>query len=427
MSEAKPYNISKNQVAEAWRLVKTKRGAGGVDQETIAMFEKNLERNLYKIWNRMSSGSYFPPPVRGVEIPKGDGRKRMLGIPTVSDRVAQAVARRALEPLVEPIFHEDSFAYRPHRCALDAVKKARKRCWHIDWVIDLDIKGFFDNLRHDLIMKAVRHHTDKYPELRWIPLYVERWLTAPLQHGDGSLQERTAGTPQGGVISATLANLFMHYAFDVWMDRDFPKVPFERYADDVVIHCVSLSQAKFVLNLVRERLLSTGLELHPDKTKIIYCKDDNRRGNYEHCSFDFVSYSFRARSAKSRSYELFVGFNPAISDKAKKAIRKEVREWGLATKWNTRNLQELAKFINPIVRGWVNYYAKFNRSECLDQLRYINLVLARWAKRKFKRFHRKWMSALRWLGHIARSQKDLFYHWEIGVVPVGLDRKSRMR
>ena len=418
MSEAKPYSIPKNQVVEAWRQVKANRGGGGVDEETLTMFEANLKDNLYKVWNRMSSGSYFPPPVKRVDIPKGDGRTRPLGIPTVADRVAQAVVKRGLEPMVEPVFHPDSYGYRPGRSALDAVAKARERCWRLNWVIDLDIKGFFDNLRHDLILKAVRHHTDRDPDLKWIPLYVERWLKAPAQMQDGTLQERTAGTPQGGVASPLLANLFMHYAFDAWMGRVFPNVPFERYADDVVIHCVSLAQAKYVLEGVRRRLKDKGLELHPDKTKIVYCKDDARPGTHDQMSFDFLSYTFRARSAKTKDGHLFVGFNPAMSDKAKKAAREAIRGWQLTTKLNTKSLEELASFINPIIRGWVGYYGRFNRSECLDLLRYLNLVLARWAKRKFKRFHRNWTAAFHWLGDIAHQrQVDLFYHWTLGIKP----------
>ena len=270
MLEAKPFSISKHLVAKAYRLVKANRGAAGVDRQTVEAFEEDLKGNLYKIWNRMSSGSYFPPPVRLVEIPKGDGRMRPLGIPTVADRVAQMVVKLTLEPLVEPVFHPDSYGYRPGKSALDAVGVARKRCWRMDWVIDLDIRDFFGSLDHDLLLKAVRHHT----ELKRIHLYVERWLKAPVQRVDGTLEARTAGTPQGGVISPLLANLFMHYAFDEWMRRTFPSVPFERYADDVVIHCVSQAQARSVLAAVRKRLSECNLELHPEKTKVVYCKDD---------------------------------------------------------------------------------------------------------------------------------------------------------
>jgi RNA-directed DNA polymerase len=413
VSEAKPYNIPKNQVARAWRLVKANRGGAGVDEESLAMFEKDLEDNLYKIWNRMSSGSYFPPPVKRVEIPKKDGRMRKLGVPTVADRVAQAVAKLSLEPLVEPIFHRDSYGYRPGRSAEDAVAKARERCWRLDWLIDLDIKGFFDNLPHELILKAVRHHTDANPELKWVPLYAERWLKTPVQLEDGTLEERTAGSPQGGVISPLLANLFMHYAFDAWMEREFPTVPFERYADDAVIHCVSHAQAKFVLKAVRERLKDKGLELHPEKTKIVYCKDDRRPGNHEHQSFDFLSYTFRARSVKTRWGNLRVGFNPAASNKAQKAIRDKVRDLRLTQTRNNKPLEEIAKELNPIIRGWANYFGAFYPSECLHALRYVDLVLTRWAKRKFKRFHRNWRKAYRWLMGIKARQRTLFHHWTL--------------
>jgi RNA-directed DNA polymerase len=214
----------------AWKSVKANKGTHGIDEESIEDFEKNLKGNLYKIWNRMSSGTYFPPPVMAVEIPKSDGRIRMLGIPTVSDRVAQAVVKKYLEPIVEPKFHEDSYGYRPGKSALDAVGVTRKRCWRKDWVIDLDIKGFFDNLDHDLMMKAVRFHSQE----KWIHLYVERWLKAAIQHKDGDPVQRDKGTPQGGIVSPLLANIFMHHAFDRWLLRHFPGVKFERFADDGV-------------------------------------------------------------------------------------------------------------------------------------------------------------------------------------------------
>jgi RNA-directed DNA polymerase len=413
MAEAKPYCISKGLVAEAWRLVKANRGAGGVDGQTLSMFEKDLAGNLYRIWNRMSSGSYFPPPVRLVEIPKGDGRMRPLGIPTVGDRVAQMVAKLMLEPLVEPVFHPDSYGYRPGKSALDAVGKARERCMRMDWVIDLDIKGFFDNLRHDLVLKALRHHTD----LKWIHLYVERWLKAPLQREDGNLEDRPAGTPQGGVISPLLANLFMHYAFDTWMDREFPAVPFERYADDAVIHCVSHAQASFVLEAVRGRLKECGLELHPEKTRIVYCKDDRRKGDYEKQKFDFLGYTFRPRSARGRDGSLFVGFLPAISDKAKQRIRDTIRGWSLARAWNSRTLEEIAQMANTAVRGWMAYYGRFYRSAMRVVLEHLNLALVRWAMRKHKRLRRKWTKAYHWLGGIAARQPGLFAHWTLGPRP----------
>ena len=295
MPEAKSYVISKQVVWEAYLKVKANHGAAGVDGESLAAFEKDLKNNLYKIWNRMSSGSYFPPPVRVVEIPKASGGLRLLGIPTVGDRVAQMVVKMHLEPLVEPHFHPDSYGYRPGKSALDAVATARQRCWRYGWVIDLDIRGFFDNLDWELVLKAVRHHV----QAPWILLYIERWLKAPAQKQDGSQEARTKGSPQGAVISPLLANLFLHYAFDAWMQRTYPDIPFERYADDVIIHATSQAQAEQVLAAVRQRLRECRLELHPEKTRIVYCPDSDRKGQHEHIQFDFLGYTFRPRRAKN--------------------------------------------------------------------------------------------------------------------------------
>jgi retron-type reverse transcriptase len=255
VSGPKSFEISKHAVFEAYRRVKANHGAAGVDGESIELFEADLKANLYKLWNRMSSGCYMPPPVRMVEIPKPGGRGvRILGVPTVADRVAQTVAAMYLEPGVEKVFHPDSYGYRPGRSALDAVGVCRERCWRTDWVIDLDIQGFFDNLDHDLVLKAVAHHTNQ----RWILLYVQRWLSAPLQAQDGSLLARDRGSPQGSAISPLLANLFMHYAFDAWMAREFPAVRFERYCDDVVVHCRSEAEAHQVREAIAARLARCG-------------------------------------------------------------------------------------------------------------------------------------------------------------------------
>jgi RNA-directed DNA polymerase len=336
VSKAKPFDIPKQLVWDAYQRVKANRGAAGVDGETLTMFEKDLKGNLYKIWNRMSSGSYCPPPVRCVEIPKdNNGGMRPLGIPTVGDRVAQTVVKMVLEPQVEPIFHQDSYGYRPGKSALDAVKVARQRCWRADWVIDLDIRAFFDSIPHDLVERAVAHHTD----LAWVRLYIARWLRAPMQRADGTQEARTRGTPQGGVASPLLANLFMHFAFDLWMRRTLPSVQFERYADDAVVHCQSKRQAESVLAAIRDRLVQCGLELHPMKTRIVYCKDSDRRGTHEHVSFDFLGFTFQPRRAKNRWGKFFVSFLPAISAKAAKAIRVQIRDWKMAS---TRNNQSLA-------------------------------------------------------------------------------------
>jgi RNA-directed DNA polymerase len=412
-ARGKAYEIPKQLVWEAYQRVKANRGAAGVDGQSLAVFEEDLKGNLYKVWNRMSSGSYFPLPVKLVEIPKDDGRIRPLGVPTVADRVAQTVVKMVLEPVVEPDFHRDSYGYRPGRSALDAVGTARKRCWVYDWVIDLDIAGFFDSLDWSLVEKAVAHHTD----IPWIRLYIARWLRASVQRPDGTLEQRTKGSPQGSVISPLLANLFLHYAFDVWMQRRFPSVPFERYADDVAVHCKTEREAKFVLEAIRGRFEQCHLKLHPTKTRIVYCKDDDRPGDYEHVRFDFLGYTFQPRRAKNRRGKFFVSFLPAISTKAAKAIRKKIREWHMASTRNNQQLEDLARHVNPFVRGWMNYYGRFYRSGCVQVLRHLNEALAAWVRRKFTRFRKRERASMHWLGRVARRERTLFVHWQLGIVP----------
>jgi RNA-directed DNA polymerase len=413
MPEAKPYNIPKQLVWDAYQRVKANRGAAGVDGESLAAFEQDLKGNLYKVWNRMSSGSYFPPPVRLVEIAKDNGGTRPLGIPTVADRVCQTVAKMVLEPLVEPVFHPDSYGYRPGKSALDAVGMARTRCWATAWVIDLDIKSFFDSLDHALVERAVAHHTD----IPWVRLYIARWLRAPVQRPDGTLEQRTRGTPQGGVVSPLLANLFLHYAFDIWMQRHFPGVRFERYADDAIVHCRTEQEAREVLDAIRGRFEQCRLELHPLKTRIVYCKRDGRLGEYANVAFDFLGYTFQPRLAKNRRKECFVGFLPAISTKAATAIRTTIRQWRLASTRNNQSLEDLAQFVNPVVRGWMNYYGRFYRSKCVHVLRHLNEALATWARRKYKRFRRRERASMHWLGRIARRDPQLFVLWQLGVKP----------
>jgi group II intron reverse transcriptase/maturase len=384
-----------------------------VDGESLAAFEADLKNNLYKVWNRMSSGSYFPPPVRLVEIEKDSGGTRPLGIPTVADRVAQTVVKMVLEPMVDPHFHSDSYGYRPGKSALDAVGVARKRCWDADWIVDLDIKAFFDSIPHDLVERAVAHHTD----IPWVRLYIARWLRAPMQRPDGTREERTKGTPQGGVISPLLANLFLHYAFDLWMQRTFPGVHFERYADDAIVHCRSERHANTVLDAIRGRFVQCGLQLHPTKTRIVYCKDDDRPRNYEHVAFDFLGYTFQPRRAKNRWGKYFVSFLPAISAKAAKTIRKTIREWRMASTRDNQRLEDLARVVNPVVRGWMNYYGRYYRSKCVQVLRHLNEALAAWVRRKYTRFRRRERASMHWLGRIARRDPSLFVLWQLGVKP----------
>lgn len=413
MSESKPngksFAISKRLVWEAWLKVKANDGAAGVDEQSIQDFEANLKGNLYKLWSRLSSGSYMPPPVMAVEIPKRSGGSRVLGVPTVADRVAQTVVRLVLEPGVEPQFHPDSYGYRPGRSALDAVGRCRERCWKSDWVIDLDVRAFFDSIDHDLLMRAVAHHTDQ----RWVLLYVQRWLNAPLQREDGTLVARDRGTPQGSAISPLLANMFLHYALDLWLVREFPSITFERYADDVILHCKSEPRARVVLEAITQRLAQVGLELHPDKTRIVYCKDASRRGSHEHERFDFLGYTFRPRPALGRGGELFVSFCPAISDDAAKAIRQTIRRWRLHLRGGL-TLTDLARSINPIVRGWINYYGRFYRSQLLRSLDRINEYLMRWAMRKYKRLRRRPKMAWKVMASARKRQPDLFVHWRAG-------------
>jgi len=404
----KSFVIDKHLVVRAWKRVRANRGTAGVDNISVEAFEKNLEKNLYKIWNRMSSGCYFPPAVKVVEIPKSDGKKRQLGIPTVGDRVAQMIVKMILEPEIDPHFHPDSYGYRVGKSAHKALAKTRERCWKANWVIDMDIKGFFDNLNHDLVLKALSKHT----ESKWIHLYVKRWLEAPIQDETGIGEKRTKGTPQGGVISPLLANLFMHYAFDMWMKREFPDILFERYADDVVIHSISESQAKYVLNAIHSRMRDCGLALHPDKTKIVYCQDGKRKKDYKETEFDFLGYTFKKRSAKG-PYGLFISFLPAISAKATKKIREDMRKWRLSSLTHL-SLKEVAESINPKLRGWINYYGKFTRSEFRKTVNLVILALERWATRKYKKLKRKPRRARRWLAKIAKEEPSLFCHWSMG-------------
>jgi group II intron reverse transcriptase/maturase len=406
VARAKPFEIPKRAVWDAYKRVKANRGAAGVDGQSIAAFEVDLVNNLYKLWNRLSSGSYFPPPVRRVDIPKGDGGTRPLGIPTVADRIAQMVVKRYLEPLVEPEFHPDSYGYRPGKSALDAVGVARQRCWRYDWVLDLDIKGFFDSIERDLLMRAVRKHTD----CPWVLLYIERWLRAPMQMADGSLVERERGTPQGGVVSPLLANLFLHYAFDRWMERTHPAIPFERYADDAICHCRSEAQAQALRASLETRFAECGLMLHPEKTKIVYCKDDDRHGDYRNQSFDFLSYTFRPRRAKGRRGKIGVSFNPAVSNKALTEIRETIRSWALH-RHSERSLDDIAQAINPAIRGWVNYFGRYYKTGLNALLWHLDTRLVSWASRKFKSLRGHPGRAGLWLKRIAHRQPDLFAHW----------------
>jgi RNA-directed DNA polymerase len=415
-SSGKSFDIPKMLIWEAYQKVKANKGSAGVDGQSLADFAQDEKKNLYKIWNRMCSGSYFPPPVRAVEIPKtGGSGVRVLGVPTVADRIAQTAVAMALEPVVEPMFHPDSYGYRPGRSALDAVEVCRTRCWQQPWVIDLDIQSFFDTVPHEPILQAVGRHTEQ----RWVLLYVQRWLTAPVRQSDGTLVVSDRGTPQGSAISPLLANLFMHYAFDAWLAETQPLVRFERYCDDVVVHCLSEKQAKYVRNVIAARLWRFGLRMHPGKTKIVHCLQDGRTRRGNQVEFTFLGYTFRPRYARLQDGRWKSGFLPAVSKAAKKHMAAEIRSWRLGRR-TTLSFTEIAAMINRIVAGWINYYGRFYKAELISFLRdRINPHLVKWAMRKFKHLHRSPRKARERLAQIATIYPGMFIHWRHGARPTG--------
>jgi RNA-directed DNA polymerase len=408
LETTKSFDISKQLVWDAYKRVAKNKGAAGVDNQSLEDFDADLENNLYRLWNKMASGSYFPPPVKRVDIPKSDGKTRPLGILTVSDRIAQMVVKLKLEPVLEPHFDEDSYGYRPNKSALDAVGKARERCWRSDWVVDIDIQGFFDNIDHQLLMKAIKKHTD----CRWVILYIGRWLTAPVILPDGQKIESNKGTPQGGVVSPLLANLFLHYALDRWVKQKYPAVTFERYADDVIYHCKTRYMAEQLLASIRERLEACKLKLHPEKSKIVYCKDNTRKGDYQHVQFDFLGYSFRPRLVKARKGNFFVSFTPAISKKARSRISDSIRDWKIHL-WSDQSLETISSILNPKIRGWFNYYGKYQKSAVYGVGRQIDFALVRWAKRKYKKLKPSYRKATGWVAGVKKRQPNLFAHWNI--------------
>lgn len=401
---AKSFRISKREVYNAWQRVRRKGGAGGVDGVTLEDFERNLKNNLYAVWNRMSSGSYIPRPVRRVEIPKGNGKKRPLGIPTVRDRIAQEVVRARLEKVLDPLFHEESYGFRPGRTPQAAIASCRERCLRLDWVVDVDIEQFFDTISHDLLMKAVERHC---PE-KWMTLYIQRWLKAGVETREGT-RPSERGTPQGGVISPLLANLFLHYAFDMWIGRTYPDVAFERYADDIVIHCRSEAESYVIRNALESRFTEVGLRLHPEKTRIIYCKDSKRRKDYEHVAFTFLGYSFQPRPAKSKHREKrFTGFLPAAGVKAKAQLRSKLKAIKLFRNTSLSTV-EFASRLNQITRGWLNYFTVFYRSGVDDVIFWLDYRLSGWLIKKMRLNRRK--AVCIWQ-RIARQKPALFAHWK---------------
>jgi RNA-directed DNA polymerase len=405
-TKTKPFNIDKRLVYDGYKAVKANAGAAGVDKQTLEDFDKDLMSNLYKIWNRMSSGCYFPPPVRAVAIPKKTGGQRILGVPTVADRVAQMVVKQIVERTLEPIFMVDSYGYRPDKSALDAIEVTSRRCRQHDWVLEFDIRGLFDSIDHTLLMRAVRKHV----KCTWALLYIERWLKAPMEFEEGRRVERTRGTPQGGIVSPVLANLFMHYAFDAWMAREYPDLPWCRYADDGLVHCRTEAQAIAMKAALATRLAECQLEMHPEKTKIVYCKDGRRKGDYPNTKFDFLGYCFRTRAAMNRNRKLFTGYGPQVSASSLKAMRQKIRELKLRRRTHVR-LADIARDINPILQGWLNYYGRYSPAALHSVWRYVNATLIAWAMRKYKRYAGRKILAGQMIGSIAKNRRRLFVHW----------------
>jgi RNA-directed DNA polymerase len=407
--EAKPFTISKSLVFAAFKRVRSNKGSGGIDGVSLEEYDKDFESHLYKMWNQMSSGSYMPPAVKLMEIPKKNGGRRPLGIPTISDRIAQTVVKAHLDQVLEQLFHEDSYGYRPNKTAHDALAKAKVRCWKFNWVIDLDIRGFFDNIPHDLLMKAVRLHCDQ----KWMLLYIDRWLKAPLQKENGEIVARTKGVPQGSVIGPVLSNLYLHYCMDAWLEKHFSYCKFERYADDAIIHCQTKRDASRIKEALGDRMKMCGLELHPDKTKIVYCKDSNRRYPYDCVSFDFLGYTFMPRLAQHGGRkEWFTNCLPAVSRSSMKQMNKSLKQMSVFRN-SGATITYLAESINPILRGWINYYGKFYKTTLKKFMHNVNVKVASWARRKYKNLRSSEMKAINWLYGISQNSPNLFAHWQL--------------
>lgn len=410
-NETKSIPISRQMIWQAYKKVKANKGSAGVDEVSMEAFDADRSHHLYKLWNRMASGSYFPPPVKEVEIPKKDGKTRKLGIPTIADRVAQMAIKDYLEPRFEAIFSIHSYGYRPNKNAHQALTAVRENCWKYDWVIDLDIKGFFDNICHDKLMKAVHKHV---PE-NWVCMYIQRWLNMPVQMKDGNIKEKQGkGTPQGGVISPLLANLFLHYAFDKWLELNATTVKYVRYADDAIIHCKSKAHAERVLSRLLQRMKACELELHPEKTKLVYCRDFKRQGTFKTVKFDFLGYSFQPRTAKSKhTGKLFLGYDCAISISSRKRLADKLEELDIIN-MSFKSIVGIAQKLNPYIRGWINYYGKFRGYELSKVFYLLRCRLVRWARKRYKRYRHSLSKAYRWLDRVRKQYPYLFYHWQLG-------------
>lgn len=402
--------ITEDMVLKAYWKVKENRGSTGVDKVSLEEFHNDLTKNVYKIWNRLTSGSYFPPSVREVAIPKKDGSERKLGIPTVSDRIAQQVIKNYLEPRLEVEFHENSYGYRPLKSAHQAVEEVQKNVRNYAWVLDMDIKSFFDEVDHELMMKAL----DKHVEEKWLKMYVIRWLKATVETKTGELIHREGkGTPQGGVISPLLANLYLHYVLDKWLEKNHKGIRFVRYADDVIIHCRSEEETKTILESVKIRLGACGLRLHEQKTKIVYCQDYRREKKDFPKKFDFLGFSFQPVSKKSHRGGMFLGYNCVISTSSKKRIVQELKQAKIH-RWSGQTIEEIASYLSPKIRGWVNYYGKFCRNDLQRVFRVLHFRLMKWVLNKYKVFGRSIRKSYTYLIQLHTHRPELFYHWKKG-------------
>ena len=409
---AKGIPITRSMVWQAYKKVRKNKGSGGVDGKSLKSYSENLEDNLYKLWNRLTSGSYFPKAVKQVAIPKKDGSQRKLGIPTIDDRIAQQVIKDYLESRFEKEFHANSYGYRPLKSAHQALEQVRQNTWKRDWVIDMDIKGFFDEVSHELLMKALTKHVSE----KWVLMYITRWLESPIEtESKEKIYRKGKGTPQGGVISPLLANLFLHYVFDKWLEKTNPNLMFVRYADDIIVHCRTKQEAEQVLESIKYRMEECQLRLHDKKTKIVYCKKYKKRSASKTIKFDFLGFSFQPRPSTTKSGRMFLGYDCAISDSSKKKIISEIRSTNFQ-RWTNRSINQIAEFFNAKIRGWINYFGKFRKHKLNSIFRIFERRIIEWARRRYKRLGKSYIKASKWFYRFKRNNSKLFVHWERGFI-----------